>query len=322
MRQTTMCARLVSIVAVVWIGLVAGCSSSGTKPVTPGPGVPKPTRVSYEEIAERHNARVARQSRLWSRMAFAVRRPDPQNPNRTLSDQAEGHIQIEQPRRVSVSMTKLGELYFLLGSNESRYWWIDRSKSSEPVVLFGLHELATPESFEWLGVGVAPLELVDLFGITPMPEDVEEEVDVWVRAESDGRLSVIVPSRFGYRRMYFARESYELLNVELLDEVGEVLVSSELGRPRRVPVVGEGRPGEYMGTRIRLELPRDGINISIELAEQENRPLNEAAFDLPRLIRAYARNGILYDLDAQPQLAPEDGTETHDDSIEVLGANR
>jgi hypothetical protein len=237
---------------------------------------------------------------VWSRMGFAVRRPDPDDPTRTLTDQAEGHIQFEQPWRVSVSMTKLGELYFLLGSNEIRYWWIDRSNPKEPVVLFGLHELAGPSSLEWLGVGVAPLDLVDLFGITPLPYG-EEELDVWVRTEPDGRLAVIVPSRFGYRKMYFDAKSMDVSAVELLDMRGDVLVVSELSRPRRVPVVGEGLPGEFMATRVRIDLPRENASITIELAEQENRTLNEGAFDLPRLIRAYARNGVLYDLDAQPE---------------------
>lgn len=310
------------VVGLIAAAVLSGCSSPGQRVVGPGGGTAKPSRVSYTEIAEQHNARVARLDRLWSRMAFAVRRPDPENPSRTLTDQAEGHIQIEQPRRVSITMTKLGELYFLLGSNETRYWWFDRSNSSEPVVLFGLHELATPDSLEWLGVGVAPLELVDLFGITPLPLDVEEEEDVWVRAEADGRLSVIVPSRFGYRRMYFTRQTFDLEHVELLDASGEVLVSAELGRSRRVPVSGDGVPGELMGTRIRLAMPRDGIDISIELAEQQNRPLNEAAFDLPRLIRAYARNGVLYDLDAQPEPSDDGTSEPREDSIEVLGAQR
>ncbi len=285
------------LLGVLGMLIVGGCSSS------PGGSAPTPTDVrselpSYSQLAEAHNQRVARLDRLWSRMSFVVRRPDPEKPGKTLSDQAEGHIQIEQPNNVSVSMTKLGELFFLLGSNDDLYWWIDRTSKREPVVLFGRHELAGPKTLEWLGVSLAPLELVDLFGITPLPV-ATEQYEVWVLREAEGQVSVIVPTRFGYRKLIFAEQTHVLEHVELLDAAGDLVVRSELGRSRRVPVRGEGEPGEFMGTRIRLEIPAEDVFISIELAEQTNKDLNPAAFDFQKLLRGYGRNGKLYDLDAQ-----------------------
>lgn len=279
-----------------------GCSSSpGTSPTPPVVGRALP---SYAQLASEHNERVARLDRLWARMSFVVRRPDPDRPGKRLSDQAEGHVQIEQPNNVSVSMTKLGELFFLLGSNDDLYWWIDRTDKHEPVVLFGRHELAGPKTLEWLGVSLAPLELVDLFGITPLPEEGDPQ-EAWVLRESEGQISVIVPTRFGYRKLIFDEASHVLEHVELLDSAGDLVVRSELGRRRRVPVRGEGEPGEFMGTRIRLRIPAQDVFISIELAEQINKDLNPRAFDFERLLRGYARNGRVYDLDAQRDAQPD-----------------
>ncbi len=292
-------ARTLSFVCASMALLFAGCSSKPA--IDPRPAPPPKPLASYQTLADAHNERVARLDRLWSRMSFVVRRPDPDNPSNTLSDQAEGHIQIQQPSEISVSMTKLGELFFLLGSNEQLYWWIDRSDKRDPAVLFGRHELAGPRTLEWLGVSIAPLELVDLFGITPLPE-ATEEYDAWVRRDREGMTAAIVPTRFGYRKLLFDPESRELLYVELLDAAGEVAVSAELGRTRRVPVEGEGMPGEFMGTRIRLTVPAEDVFISIELAEQANREVNSNAFDFDRLMRSYGRNGRVYDLDLPPEV--------------------
>ncbi len=291
-------------VAAWWLVVAAalvGCSSGPSPVAEPRPGPTVEAELpSYAELRAMHNERVARLDRLWSRMSFVVRRPDPDDPDNVLSDQAEGNVQIERPRRVAISMTKLGELFFILGSNDDLYWWVDRTDKRSPVVLFGRHELAGPASLEWLGVNVAPLEFIDLFGITPLP-DVEEGVGAWVRSDAPGTVSAIVPSRFGYRSLVFDASDRTLLGVEMLDQSGEVLAQAELGRPRRAPVEGDGTPGELMGTRIRMTFPLEDVFVSVELAEQSNRTLNPGVFDFDRILRSYGRNGTVYDLDAQPE---------------------
>ena len=100
--------------------------------------------------------------------------------------------------------------------------------------------------------------------------------------------------------MVFDASDLTLLGVEMLDQSGEVLAQAQLGRPRRVPVEGDGAPGEFMGTRIRITFPLENVFVSVELAEQANRSLNPGVFDFDRILRSYGRNGRVYDLDAEP----------------------
>jgi len=78
---------------------------------------------AYEDVVAAYNARVSAFGRVWARVTAVYRGVD--DAGNRLSEQAEGHLQIERPDRVALSLGKLGETYLYLGSNESRYWWID-----------------------------------------------------------------------------------------------------------------------------------------------------------------------------------------------------
>lgn len=279
--------------------LLGGCARSTTPGPEVGPGTLKPP--AYSEVASAFNQRVELLHRLWARTTLIVEQPDPDDPGGRLRDQAEGHLQLERPDRFALSVMKLGDIYFYLGSNEERYWWIDRL-SEERIALFGRHARATPERAELLGIPIHPLDMMDLLGVTPLPDDsgtpIGPTTEGRVAWAESGLLSVEVPARWGSRRVVFDPATYEPVRVEMLDSTGAVSLVSELSRYNPIRVRGRGLPGPGVARRAVIEAPRHGATLTIDLYEPENKEISEQAFSFEALVRAYVRGGEVIDLDA------------------------
>ncbi len=278
---------------------LGGCATNGdVQRIERGP-VPR-----YPDVAARYNQTADRLDRLWSRITVSVRSPTGKGGRETV-EQAEGHLLIRRPNDLALSVNKLGETYFYLGSNEGFYWWIDLTDRSRRYALIGLHDLATPETSLEFGVPVHPRELVELFAITPLPMPEAPGVGPaappgWTRWSDDGRLlGVILPSRWGTRRMWLDPDTYEAAMVELLGEDGEPIAVSTLSRYDYVPVRGDGRVGPRMAMMIRVDVPDAETTITLRLFEPENREVSDRAFDLERLLRDF-RVAEVFSLDERP----------------------
>lgn len=254
---------------------LAGCAGGDGGAGPAEPLTPPPT---YAEVAGAHNARVGRVPRLWARIATTVWYPDEDGKER--EEQFEGHLQVIRPDRVSLSFSKVGDEYAALGCNAESYWWVERI--DEPRALVGTHEKATPERMRELGIPVYPLDLIELLGVTELPESGEEPR--W----SEGQVEVRAPVRSGTKRMLLDARTLEPTRVEILDGTGQVLVWSSLERYRDVdtPAVGDEPrvPGDAW-----MHLDDAGVRARIRISEpeaRESRP-TDAAFDLSRKLRAY-----------------------------------
>ncbi|MCE7971564.1 MAG: hypothetical protein DYG93_07870 [Leptolyngbya sp. PLA2] len=279
--------------------LLGGCATnSETQRIERGPA------PRYADVAVRYNQTADRLDRVWSRITVSVRSPTGKGGRETV-EQAEGHLLIRRPNDLALSVNKLGETYFYLGSNEGFYWWIDLTDRSRRYALVGLHDLATPETSLEFGVPVHPRELVELFAITPLPMPEAPGVGPaappgWTRWSDDGRLlGVILPSRWGTRRMWLDPDTYEAAMVELLGEDGEPIAVSTLSRYDYVPVRGDGRVGPRMAMMIRVDVPDAETTITLRLFEPENREVSDRAFDLERLLRDF-RVAEVFSLDERP----------------------
>ena len=293
---------------VCMLAVLGGCGGGGeVQRIDRGP-VPR-----YVDVATRYNQTADRLDRLWSRVTVSVRSPTGKR-GREAVEQAEGHLLIRRPHDLALSVNKLGETYFYLGSNENFYWWIDLADRSRRVALVGLHDLATPETSLEFGVPVHPRELVDLLAISPLPLPEAPGVGPaappgWTRWSDDGRLlGVILPSRWGTRRMWLNPETYEASMVELLGEDGEPIAISTLSRYDYVPVRGDGRVGPRMAMMIRVDVPDAETTITLRLFEPENREVGDRAFDLERLLRDF-RVAEVYSLDERPDASESEEVE-------------
>ena len=290
--------RLRGLFAVALCGVVlGGCATTSKRP-----RFEKPERVpSYTESAQRFNTRVARLNRVWSRVNITLR--SPKESGGTSVDHAEGHLQLEQPDRTALSINKLGETYFYLGSDADGYWWLDMSDSDRKTALYGRHAEATPELIAELGLPVHPRELLELFAITPLPLAAEGRVAEPGRAEWDeklGMLKITTPAMWGQREMWVDPVTMAPQQVELLDGRGRARAVCEMGRYISAPVRGDGRVPPKLASQYRVEMPETGTRVTLELYGAENKPISPRAFDFTELVEAYG-------IDEVYLLKPEDG---------------
>ncbi len=274
---------LAAIAAVLFAAVLGGCAT------TDGPRFPRPEVVpSYGQAASRFNARVARLDRVWSRVNLTLRTP--KDSGGTNVDRAEGYLQLEQPDKTALSIMKLGETYFYLGSDAEGYWWLDMSDSERKTAIYGLHAEATPELVGQLGLPVHPRELLDLCGITPLPVrgdggSVEPGAADW--DEKLGMLRIETGAMWGRRVLWFDPVTMAPQRVELRDGRGRVRATCEMGRYISAPVRGDGRVPPKLASQYRVEMPETGVRATLELYGAENKPINPRAFDFDDLVESY-----------------------------------
>lgn len=247
-----------------------------------GPRAPTGPAPAWSEVVPAYNGRAEAMKRFWSRATVRFTAKDAEGKRRT--EQGDGYVQVIQPAHVSLSVgSYLDRMYFYLGCNAERYWWIDSMKDDAHVALVGSIPLANRERSAELGVPVHPLDLLELLAITPLPEEGADPV--W---SGDGASIMLqAPARWGTRRVFLDRLTRDPVRVELLDDAGRLVASAD--HRLHIPVRIEGA-GVYpsIGGRITIALPTLEAEVIIDLKDPESstaRP-KARAFDLDALLRA------------------------------------
>lgn len=263
---------------------VSGCR---TRPAVPtGPAVePVPA-----DFVQSYNQTLEPLDRLWARTVVRVDAPSADGKRERT--QGEGYLQLIRPRNVSLSVGKyIDRMYFVLGSSDERYWWLDMLDQDDKVALVGLHEEVTPELAGELGVPVHPLDLLDLLALTPVADDAAV-------AWSGDLVAVTMPTRLGgVREVGIEPGTFNAQRVVLRDASGQLIARSELSmhRAARVSLGGfAGVPGRAV-----IELPTIDATVTLDLSDAENlggKP-REVVFDLPTLLERAYRIDRVIDLD-------------------------
>ncbi len=270
-------------VVVLVVGFCGGCQTT--------PRGPDPIRdIGLTELVESHNMRADALSEVWARASVQV--TGTQADGSTLREQAQGHLQIQQPGKVALSLGKLGKVQLYLGSNDAVYWWIDMVDPNAKSVVVGRHELVSLDKAGVLGVPIYPRDLIGLLGITPIdPLKVIGGVE-----QIDGRYQIESTVEGGRFRYQFDAATLEPIFVAFVTEQGTTQVESTLDRYGYVTVVGDARSKPRIAEKVTLSLA-DGTVVRMSLYDPQRKPLRPAAFDLERLVRGY-RIEMIYDLDA------------------------
>ena len=187
--------------------LVGGCKSP------PGPTVAPPP-PSYFALAETHNARIAKLQTLNANGVIEIRWRDDRGSH---FEQGDMELWLKLPRHVALRVEKLGETLLWLGSDESRYWLFDMI-GDEKVLRLGRHEDAGAID-QNNALGVRPLVLLDLLGLTPMPV-AETPPPVQFNAQHDAWM-IQVQGSGGPMRIYFDRQSLLPKRVEAVSSTDD-----------------------------------------------------------------------------------------------------
>lgn len=322
--------------------VLAGCTTPEAEPDVPAIVEPEPRELpTYAQVADAQNRRVAMLERVWAATTAVVTYEDQDGQVRT--EQAEGYLQVIQPRNVALSLGKqiTTEVYFYLGSNDEQYWWMDRLDPERRVAYVGTHEAATPERAARFGAPVHPLDLLDLLGITALPAAIAARPEPAVAGRPGsagaaapvpgGRLAgdptlpegsrlawspdgsavvVDVPGRFGTRRTWFDSATLMPRRVEMLDDRGRIAVYSRLGRDVLVSVRGDSRLRPMMADSVEVFIPGTQTSVQLRLDRIENRRERQSAapFDRARVFQAYPVDRV-EDLDLWEPEQPEGRSE-------------
>lgn len=263
--------RALGVMLLVCLGLLSGCSS-------PRRPAELPTR---EALVSAHNQRVSALETLWARTSVRVEGRDAEGSR--FSEQGEGHLQVQRPGRVAVTVGKLGEVYFALGSNEDRYWLIDVSDGDIRSMTSGSQSRATPQKAARLGLPVHPRDIPLLLGLLTVDAKAVSGPD-W---DDQGRVVLRTPTRWGSAELRFDPRSLELVGSAAFDADGVLLGEADLSRHGEVFDENGVRAVGWVPLKIEMRVPGFDGFVRMELGEPRVRPINPAVFDPEVLARAY-----------------------------------
>ncbi|MAY74930.1 MAG: hypothetical protein CMJ31_09510 [Phycisphaerae bacterium] len=256
---------------------VMGTGGCGSQRSTREEAPPPPVReIDPAAVLESYNQRLVGVDRLWARVTLVVEGADDEGGR--FKEQAEGHLQIERPDRVALSLGKLGDERLYLGADEDRYWWIDRIDPDDRYAVVGRHDLITPSKLEAIGLPLRPAHLVELLGIQPIPAS-------QLSAYEGGALIVTRPD--GLRmRVRLIDDGPEAATVTLAQD-GRAIASAKLTDYETVTVEADRRIHPRIATEIAIRAPEINGIARLRLYEPTNRDISLAAFDFEKLVRGY-----------------------------------
>ncbi|MGV6814884.1 MAG: hypothetical protein ACWA5W_07755 [Phycisphaerales bacterium] len=274
--------------------LMIGCSSTGKVDVSKlGPP------ISAIELAERHNERVDRIQSLWARVSVRANGVDRQG--KTYEEQGEGHLQIEKPNNVSLSIGKLGETYFVFGANASEYWAFNLADKDRKLGQIGRVDLVTPQKTAQLGLPIHPAELLALSGLMP----IELAHASGTRWTDDGKsVGISIPAHWGAITLWFDPRTLLVVRSQAFDQQGQLIADASLSRYKEAIVSDQST--QMVPGKIELTSPADSGWVRIELSEPRSKKINRRVYQPKKLIRAYRIDEVI-DLDADDPRAEFDG---------------
>lgn len=276
-----MIARLSIGVPLAALLALAGCAGQdrpaglepGARVIDRGPPPP------YEEVASVYNSRADQLGRIRSYSTVRLWYTDEQG--REQQEQVEALLMLSQPRRMFLRIDKISDDQALLGSDETRYWWIDLS---ERKAWIGTHALASPDRLAEFALPVHPLDFIEMLGVRPLPASAASEP----RWSEDGRFLVVdAPAHAGSRRLWLdpgEGESpvFEPARIQLFDRSGAPVLTAELLKYASPQEVGVRVPTEYL-----FEV--EGTDTVIRMRPKYHAPrrIPEQVFDLERQLARY-----------------------------------
>jgi len=268
----------IPVIVVLICGWLGGCA---WLPTRRAPEVPP----QYRPAAEMFNARLHGLDRLWSRATVRLKYRGDDGKRHV--EQGEGHLQLILPSKIALSIGKLGETYAYLGCNEAEYWWMELHDGKKAWV--GSNDTAATIDEH---VPVHPMDVIQLLALTPLDAEDPAATAEWSR---DGRrIGLSTRTDRAMRRLWVRARDGAPMRVELLDEAGQLVVSSDLSGVREVetPLLDIRRIPLYDTAVIRVPERDTEIRLVVIDPQSTNKRPNEAAFDLDRLLDAYGIDEI------------------------------
>ncbi|MAE64402.1 MAG: hypothetical protein CMJ18_09030 [Phycisphaeraceae bacterium] len=265
--------------------LLAGCKSllpgSATGDRSDRPVVPKPTDISFAQLAQRYNARFEHFDRLRASLTVSYTNRDEEGKEHHV--QANGQLAVRLPDRLMCRITHIGRAGTIMwaGSNRQRYWLYDASDETAARVYHGSHARYRPD-LHGVAWPLHPLDLPWLMGLVPL-EPAREEPAPRVDHDDEGRY--VVRLARSPVRLFIDARSYEPVRIEVFDDEGQVALVSRLSKPKRVELERQP-PGRwpYVATRVEIRRPERQEQLRMTLSVPRDTDIKDRWFDLDLLM--------------------------------------
>jgi hypothetical protein len=280
MRQSALAAAVWLLVA---MGVLGGCPSGQGKGNRDDAAVVLAPAPSYRVAAAAYNERVAPLDRFRAQATVQFRYVDKDGKERI--EQPEGTIQIVRPDKLALSLGKLGQVKFWLGSDQKRYWWLDMM--DEPVAFIGGHDAFNDRAARRLGISLAPRSLIRVLCLTPM------DTEGWGATQwsDDGeRLGITTTIDGGGRqRVWVDPANYRPIKIELYDAAGKPIVIAHCEGDERVEVAaGSTRGGSpWIPKSVSIYAVGTDATIRVSLSSAKNDGVNDKAFEFEEIVGTY-----------------------------------
>ena len=267
----------------------AGCKPKGLD-VEPPPRVAD--APSRQALLASHNERAARLATTYSDGVIELRWNDEHGHH---SEQGDLEFWQTTGNRTAARISKIGDVKFWLGSSAEQWWLFDLLNNDERVLHRGTHDQAAERL---VALGVKPLALLDLLGITALTDDESTPGGDAAAVAFDAEREAWVikgQGRGGPLRIHLSRTESLPVRIELLDARGRVVATSGLSRYESVPTPNTAimaRPKMPRTIDIHLEESAEGdmagdVKIALNQTVGEIEPKQlERIFALDRLIAA------------------------------------
>jgi hypothetical protein len=256
----------------------------------------------YATVARVYNQRVRGLERLWARASVRLTAVD--SAGERVDETADGNLQYILPSRVALAISKLGEVYLYVGSNEDRYWWIDRG-ARPYIARVGLHDAFGSQVARGERLPIAPLDLVELFGVTPLPAIGPDSIASTFWSPDGKYIGVALQTPKRRTWLWLDALTAEPIRIEVASGAGRELVIATLGEYGPVRMRGSTDPGPRMAGLLQVTIPARKIDVVMKLSDAENRggDMREGPYQIENLLKVYNVERVV-DLD-QPGAAAE-----------------
>lgn len=281
--------RLLAIGALFLVSMLGACATNKGSNAGVARSDPPPT---YAEVATKHNARAARLTRLWANATVQFSYLDEEGDRH--SEQGEGHLQFRAPDEFALSVGKISEVLFWIGSDHERFWFFQLYEGSRASI--GRHDNLGKPCSRGLGLPASPADIIDLLGITPLPEDAPGATS-W---SLNGKYLVVdAPGRLAWRRLFLDPKTSLPVRIELYDpdDTEAPVVIATIEENDRVELEGVGGFMPRAPSRVQIDHPASETSIRLFLHNlndgKTNGRLPDEAFDFRTLVEAFAPKEIV-----------------------------
>jgi hypothetical protein len=292
-----------AIIALAVSGLALGLSGCQQPPIIPDQLGPEPVEIdqptpTYRALVERYNANVNKLGSIWASTEVHLRWQG--EAGQAQSEHGDGTLIIVRPRKVALTIGKLGNTVLWAGSNADGYWLFDKRDNSK--VYFGRYRHIDKPCSRSLPMPIQPDAVPYLLGTMPLDpgnasaDDAVERYNGYYLIEPPG-LDV---------RLWLHPKTAQPRRVDLLDDNGEKAVTavlSDLEPMRLTDVAHEDWPTLAHEARIYLhtEDETQQANVRIQLKNtsdgQFGDRINPKAFNFDTLMQVHDPKRTI-DLDA------------------------